>query len=191
MIEQKKATPASHERKADLDQLGEIARDQREAIRDHLERGEQKQPQDNEHEALTQASKLAKEAEKLSKKKPEGIEHHHRGAPTKAQLRSSFKSQMKDVQSEMNAGDKLVSKFIHIPIVESIADRAGSTIARPNALLSGSIAAFIGVTLSYFIAKHYGYQLSGFETIGAFIVGWVIGILYDYFSVIFRRKRDR
>jgi hypothetical protein len=39
------------------------------------------------------------------------------------------------------------------------------------------------------VAKHYGYRLSGFEAIGAFIAGWLVGILYDFFKVMITGKK--
>jgi hypothetical protein len=41
----------------------------------------------------------------------------------------------------------------------------------------------------YVVSKYYGYALSGFETIGAFIAGWVLGILYDFFKVMITGKK--
>jgi hypothetical protein len=41
----------------------------------------------------------------------------------------------------------------------------------------------------YLIAKNLGYVLSGFETIGAFAIGWIIGVLYDYFRVMVTGKK--
>ena len=60
---------------------------------------------------------------------------------------------------------------------------------RPNAILAGAVVAFVLVLAVYLISKFYGYTLSGFETIGAFIVGWVLGILYDFFKVMITGKK--
>ncbi len=98
---------------------------------------------------------------------------------------ASFKAHMKRVQNELPPTSRAFSKFIHNKTVERISDAVGTTVARPNAVLSGAIAAFLLVLIVYVVAKTEGYPLSGFETIGAFIVGWILGIVYDYLKALF------
>ena len=74
-------------------------------------------------------------------------------------------------------------------MVEKASDTVGTTIARPNAILSGAVFAFIITLLTYTIAKKSGYVLSGFETIGSFILGWIIGIIYDYLRILITGKK--
>jgi cobalamin biosynthesis Mg chelatase CobN len=97
---------------------------------------------------------------------------------------ASFKTHMKRVQTELPPASRAFSKVIHNKTVERISDVVGSTVARPNAILSGAIFAFILVLAVYITAKTLGYPLSGFETIGAFIVGWIVGIVYDYIKAL-------
>ncbi|MDB5183384.1 MAG: hypothetical protein JWO07_65 [Candidatus Saccharibacteria bacterium] len=98
---------------------------------------------------------------------------------------------MKFADAEMKPSERVFSKFLHNKTVEKTSDVIGSTVARPNAMLSGSIAAFLGITILYFVSKYYGFQLSGFETIATFIMGWVVGVLYDYFSVMIRGHSNK
>lgn len=112
-----------------------------------------------------------------------------RGPISKKERDTSFKNTMKEVQGTMAPTSRAFSKFIHTKPIEEASDAIGKTIARPNAILSGAIFAFICTFAVYLIAKNYGYQLSGFESIGAFIVGWIIGILFDYFKVLFTGKK--
>ena len=81
------------------------------------------------------------------------------------------------------------SKVIHNPVVEKTSEVVGSTVARPNAILSGSVGAFILVLGVFLIARHYGYQLSGAETIVAFAIGWVVGIVYDFLRAMITGSR--
>ena len=83
---------------------------------------------------------------------------------------------------------RLFSQFIHIRTVYSLSELLGATIARPNAILLGAIVSFLFTLTTYLLAKNYGYTLSGFEAIGAFIVGWAIGILFDICSLLLKRK---
>ena len=86
----------------------------------------------------------------------------------------------------MSAPSRTFSKVIHNPVIEKTSEVVGSTVARPNALLAGSTVAFITVAVLYIVAKQYGYVLSGFESIGAFILGWLIGVSFDYVRLLIR-----
>jgi hypothetical protein len=112
----------------------------------------------------------------------------HRGFIGKSQKEASFNRTMKHVRAELSSSSRAFSKFIHIKTVERISEILCSTIARPNAILVGNISAFLVTLGVYLLAKNIGYQLSGFETIGSFIVGWVIGIIYDYLRVLITGK---
>jgi hypothetical protein len=103
---------------------------------------------------------------------------------------AAFNSEMAKVRAELPPVQRGFSKVIHNPAVEKTSEVVGSTIARPNAVLAGAVVAFFAVLAVYLIAKHYGYPLSGFETIGAFIVGWILGILYDFFRVMITGKKS-
>lgn len=108
----------------------------------------------------------------------------------KAEKEASFKRHMKDVQAEMTGPQRAFSKVIHNKAVEAVSEVVGSTFARPNAILAGAVVAFIAVLAVYLLAKNLGYVLSGFETIGAFVIGWLVGILYDYFRVMITGKKS-
>lgn len=113
-----------------------------------------------------------------------------RGAISKHEKKASFDRRMKHVQGEMSPVQRAFSKAIHNPVVEKTSEVVGSTIARPNAILAGSVAAFVLVLGVYVVAKTFGYPLSGFETIGAFIVGWLLGTLYDFFRIMITGKKS-
>lgn len=113
-----------------------------------------------------------------------------RGAISKKERNESYKKTMKRVQSELKPGERLFSKVIHNKAVDVTSDFIGNTIARPNAILSGSVVAFVFTLIMYVTAKNIGYALSGFETILAFIVGWLVGIIYDYFRVMITGKKS-
>jgi len=107
----------------------------------------------------------------------------------KKQKKDSFKKQIGHVQADLPVVSRSFSKIIHNPFIEKTSDIAGATIARPNALLSGSIFSFALTLAVYWIAKDIGYTLSGFETILAFAIGWTLGIVYDYVRLILTGKK--
>lgn len=101
----------------------------------------------------------------------------------------SYKRTLKRVQSELPILNRILSKIIHNKVIEKASDIAGGTIARPNSILFGAISAFIFSLITYYVAKRIGYQLSGSETIVAFMAGWIVGMLYDYLKLLFTGKK--
>lgn len=141
-------------------------------------------------EALKEAVSVERgSAEKKGKETSASPAKRRHGVVSKREREASYKHHMKQLQSELSPSQRAFSKFIHNPVVEKTSDAVGSTIARPNAMLSGAVVAFILVLAVYVVSKFYGYTLSGFETIGAFIVGWLLGILYDFFKVMITGKK--
>lgn len=107
-----------------------------------------------------------------------------RSSISKKQHDESYSRTMSRVQNELSTGSRIFSKFVHNKIIDSTSNFVGNTIARPNAILAGAVVGFILTLLVYTIAKTTGYALSGFETIASFIVGWIIGIVFDYLRVL-------
>jgi len=160
--------------------LGEKLKQGAELGGEKLESGEKK-AEKARAEALESAVSVEKGgAEKTRGPKEGPVVARRKGGISKKEKTASFKKHMAHVQSELPPTQRAFSKLIHSPVVEKTSEFVGGTVARPNAILSGAVVAFFLVLAVYLVAKHYGYLLSGFETIGAFIVGWVIGVLYDY-----------
>jgi hypothetical protein len=152
-----------------------------------IESGEKKAER-SRVEALEKAVSVEKGGAEKDRK-PSTTPPRRRGAISKKEKKASFKKHMAQVQAEMSAPQRAFSKVIHNPVVEKTSEVVGATIARPNALLAGSVVAFFAVLAVYLIARTYGYALSGFETIGAFAVGWIVGVVYDYLRVLITGKR--
>jgi hypothetical protein len=108
---------------------------------------------------------------------------------TKAERAASYRQTMRRVQAEMTPVQRQFSKVIHAPVIERTSEVVGSTFARPTAILAGSSTALVLVTAVYIIARTFGYPLSGFETIGAFTFGWILGLTFDFVKVMVTGKR--
>ena len=138
----------------------------------------------SEAEAREQLEKViekseAEEVKQEKKKQPAKTER----LITKEDRKDSFKKTMETVQSQLPKSSRAFSKVIHNPTVEKVSEVTGRTVARPNAILSGSMAAFVLTLAIYTLAKINGYPLSGFETIATFIIGWLAGMLFDYIRI--------
>ncbi len=168
--------------------IGEKLKNGAERAGEKLESGERK-AEKARVEALESAISVEKGgAEKTRGPKEGPVVARRRGGISQKEKAASFKKHMVHVQAELPAPQRAFSKLIHSPVIEKASEFLGGTVARPNAILSGAVVAFFLVLAVYLVAKHFGYVLSGFETIGAFIVGWVIGVLYDYIRALMTGK---
>ena len=170
-------------------EVTESAQERLEQLRDSVERGVEnnvesveKQAEKARVEALENAVSVEKSGSE--KQKPRDTEPVRRQRISRQEQNAEFKHRMKSIRTSMDPASRAFSKVIHQPAIEKTSEVIGATVARPNAILAGSIAAFIATTAVYLIAKNVGYSLSGFETIGAFIVGWIIGMLIDYLRLM-------
>lgn len=157
-----------------------------------------------EHSPESQAETIEKARAEANKeallgKERGGAEKKAGGEPSATTIRKvtqkeknvEYKKTLREVQTQLNAPSRAFSKVIHTPAVEKTSEFVGKTVARPNAIVAGSACALILVSLVYWIAKRYGYPLSGFETIGAFLLGWVLGLIFDYVRVMATGGRPR
>lgn len=157
------------------------------------ERQAEKEP--DQTETLEKArSEAAKEALSSRETKPGHREEterepHHAPSPSRKQKAAEYDKTMKGVRSQLSKPSRSFSKAIHQPTVEKASDVVGASVARPNAILAGSFTAFVAVLGLYLWAWHVGFRLTGFEFIGAFAIGWIIGMLLDLLRVAFKRHR--
>ncbi|HEY5695387.1 MAG TPA: hypothetical protein VIQ80_00980 [Candidatus Saccharimonadales bacterium] len=182
-IEKLPLTPEKEHNPAEL----EKARLERhEALREHHERAGEMSPEHDAEKARQEALERANSAERHEQEhRPlSPAERRNERVISQKDRDASFTATMQEVRMHMSGPSRTFSKVIHNKAIERASDAVGNTIARPNAILSGSILAFIVMTTVYFIAKQLGYTLSGFETIGAFALGWLLGIAYDFLKVM-------
>lgn len=151
-----------------------------------VERSVETNKEQAKHEALEAAAKAEKKTEK---EQPSNEKRRDTPAQRRAKQKASFNTTMKEAQAHMSPASRSFSKVIHNKAVEKTSEAIGSTVARPNAILAGSVTAFIFSLIIYLVANHNGYPLSGTETIATFIVGWLIGLLFDYIRLMVTGKR--
>lgn len=175
-------------------ETGEVSKEQLEKTRLDHEATPEFSPRDAEQSAEAAQVEAMKQAVSVEAGGAEKKRESHsapatrRGTISKSQKKASFKREMQEVQAQLSPASRAFSKVIHTKAIEQASDAVGSTVARPNAILAGAISAFVLTLAVYLIAKNIGYQLSGFETIGAFIIGWIIGIVYDYLRALVTGK---
>ncbi len=140
-----------------------------------------------EKEVLEARAAAEKEAKSAEEHRPRSQETAVDGGSS-ASRSASYKQTMKSIQHDMSGPSRVFSKVIHNKTVDKVSDVLASTVARPNAILSGAVCAFVLVLGVYVLAKYMGFALYGSETIAAFIAGWLIGLLFDLLKTMFKRK---
>lgn len=169
---------------------------QREHLKQELEQAVSETTSERDRDSTTAQVEALKQAGSSEELKTIHSKNHtsspaeRRGPITKKQLDARFKHTMKAVQDDLPPVSRNFSKFIHSKPIEKASDAIGNTIARPNALLAGAIGAFALTLAIYIFAKNMGYRLSGFEPIAAFLTGWILGLLYDYFRIMITGKKN-
>ncbi len=138
--------------------------------------------------ATQEAKEKAESAEKHRLKEPTEEKHQYPIHTSKMAREKTYKQTMSAVRSHMSPPARVFSQVIHNPAVEQASDFVGKTIARPDAILSGSVFALVAVAGLYITAKFIGFSLSGFETIAAFVIGWILGIIFDAIKAVFRGR---
>ncbi|MBL8159946.1 hypothetical protein JNJ66_05800 [Candidatus Saccharibacteria bacterium] len=108
---------------------------------------------------------------------------------TKKTKQQEYQQTMTSVQSKLTPASRSFSKIIHTPAVEKASEVIGSSIARPNQILFGSLTALVLMGATYGIAHYIGFPLSGTEPLLAFLIGWVLGSSFDTIRLLFRGKR--
>jgi hypothetical protein len=164
---------------------------QAELVQSH-ERTTDQSPEQHRQTVEHAASDAERQAVSLEKPPTEQVAnasdtHTVRPSRNRQAREKAYKSIMQHTQAEMKPAERTFSKVIHQPVVEKTSAVLGSTVARPNAILFGALFALILSGGVYALAKYYNYTLSGFEAIGAFIAGWLFGMLVDFARLAFRR----
>jgi len=178
--------PGNHETKTES--LEHAAKARMEELQRHEQLPRTERNPADAQEALQNARREALAAREVlpnHHEKKENAERQITDTPT--QRREAYQKTMQSIQQQMPPAQRTFSRFIHSPKIEQASEVIGSTVVRPNSILLGALCAFLAVLGLYALAKRMGFALSGFETIGAFIIGWAIGLVVDGLRGLFRK----
>jgi hypothetical protein len=142
------------------------------------------------YEQAAEQERATAEAERRQHKTREQQRAERQRQTSPAAQQERFDKTMAAVQSQLSPASRAFSKVIHNPAIEKASEVTGSTVARPNALLSGAIAAFVLTLAIYLIARFNGYPLSGAESIAAFALGWLCGLAFDFVRMMMLGRRN-
>lgn len=89
---------------------------------------------------------------------------------------ANYRITMRNLQSGFSPAARNFSKFIHAPAVEKASEIAAKTIMRPSITLGATITSMLVGGFFYFVAKRYGYALSGSEFVLTLATGALLGL---------------
>lgn len=96
---------------------------------------------------------------------------------------------LSSIRHNLSAPDKALSKLIHQPVVRAVSAGGAKTVARPSALFTGGLLAFIGSSVYLFMASNigltYNYVVAGL----LFVAGFVLGIVFEGLLAVAKRAR--
>jgi len=188
MSERLQNTPEQNHK--DHEALEKVGHERSAELAHELEKSAERGVEDDKEKAKQEALEAAAKAEKVVEQEQAPAEKHRdTPAQRRAKQKANFNHTMKEAQAHMSPTARSFSKVIHAKSVEKTSEAIGSTVARPNAILAGAVTAFALSLLLYLVANHNGYPLSGSETIATFIVGWAIGLLFDYIRIMVTGKK--
>lgn len=144
-----------------------------------------------QHEILAQAEQ---EIDKLAKSKDEvkvetGNHRNEQPLYVNHELKSlALNRTLSRVRRQLSSPNRLLSKVIHQPAVQSISEATAKTVARPTGLLTGSLVALVGSSLALYLARHYGFSYNYLLIFVLFIGGYVAGFVVDLVVWLWRRR---
>ncbi len=87
--------------------------------------------------------------------------------------------QIKQVQRQLPAPQRALSKIIHQPAIRAVSEVAGKTISRPTGLLGGGIVSLLGTSSYLYLAKHIGFTYNYLIFLLLFVGGFIIGLALE------------
>ena len=103
----------------------------------------------------------------------------------------NYKQTMASVQRRLRPASRRFSKVIHNKAVEGTSEALEKTVMRPSVTVGATWTALIVGLIFYLTAHYYGYRLSGFEMLGALVIGGLIGLIIEGLLRPTTRKKRR
>lgn len=152
-----------------------------------------KTPEHHSHNLESIHSKIEQAAHKQAELKPKYQDktyENHTIYATQGLKSHMFSRTLTRTRKHLNKPDQMLSKFVHNPAVNTISALGEKTIARPSGLLAGSITAFIGVSVFYYLSRHYGFAYNWLLIVILFVSGYAIGYAIELGVIIWQKIRN-
>lgn len=132
------------------------------------------------HEAKTRDEVLAKQAEQEPQAEvPTLVNRELKGM--------AYKRTLTRIRKDLPAPERVFSRLIHNPVVESVSEVGSKTVARPSGVLAGGFFAFLGSSVFLWVAKHYGYEYNFLLFAAFFVGGFALGLVVELIFRTFKK----
>lgn len=91
----------------------------------------------------------------------------------------TLRRELKQLQRQLPAPQRALSKVIHQPVVRAVSDAAGASVSRPSGLLGGGLVALLGSTSYLYLAKHVGFSYNYLVFLLLFVAGFGVGLVLE------------
>lgn len=164
-------------------ELAAIARERLDQLRDNPDRHEA----DQQHKL-----EQARRAIDRHNEQPQPTREREHGMTHMAPHRNPFINYMHTMASmrrRLSPASRRFSDVIHHPVVEQVSEAMEKTVMRPSVALGATSTALLVASILYFMARKYGFGLSGSEVIVAIVLGGIFGAVTELLFYPFKRKR--
>jgi hypothetical protein len=101
---------------------------------------------------------------------------------------TNLKQSLRRMRRNLKPYQRPFSKFLHNETIDRVSEISADTIARPNGLLFGGIAAFLTSLGVLWVCRYYGYEYNYFIGLVSFPAGFAIGLIGEFVIQPLRRK---
>jgi len=101
----------------------------------------------------------------------------------------TYRRSLERVRSKLSRTEKIGSKIIHQPVVDTVSNGLAKTAARPSGILGGGLVALIGSSFLLYMSKHYGFTYNFFIFFVLLAAGFVLGVTLEL--VIYSLKKSK
>ncbi len=107
------------------------------------------------------------------------------GAPAEQLMANSelkdlaFQRLLTRTRKQLNLPDKLLSRVVHQPLLDSLSRAGEATVARPSGILFGSLVSLLGSSVAFYAAKHYGFTYNFLLFAVLFAGGFILGLILE------------
>ena len=102
-----------------------------------------------------------------------------------------YKTSLSHIRQNLQPTQKIFSKVIHQPTIETISEVGAKTIARPSGLLGGGLVALFFSLALIILARRIGFVVPNSIFAITFVIGFCLGILVEIILSSLRKIRGK
>lgn len=102
----------------------------------------------------------------------------------------TFTRALTRTRKQLSAPERGFSKFIHASAVDKTSEVISKSIARPSAMLGGSLVGMLGSFIFLMLVRNNGYEYNFFVLFILFAIGYAVGLFVEVVFRIIAKKRS-